>query len=85
VLSDQTGAHDELHEWVLSINPHDTSEFTETIDDALTLEPRERRNRMDALRRYVATNDISSWIRGVFGSIEALREPRRQDQRHANV
>jgi trehalose 6-phosphate synthase len=85
VLSDQTGAHDELHEWVLSINPHDTTAFKTAIDEALSMDPEERRPRMDALRRHVASNDISSWIRDVFGSVEALREPRQRGQRHANV
>ena len=85
VLSDQAGAHDELHEWVLSINPHDVTAFTATIDDALTLPASERRSRMNELRRYVATNDITSWIRDVFGTVEALRQPRQQGQRHASV
>ena len=85
VLSDQAGAHDELHEWVVSVNPHDTTAFASAIDDALTLSPEERRARMDALRHYVATNDISSWINEVFGTVDALREPRRQSEHHASV
>ena len=85
VLSDQAGAHDELHEWVMSINPHDTTSFSETIGDALTLPADERRSRMDALRRYVATHDTSAWIRDVFGTVEALRQPEHRSQRHASV
>jgi len=45
----------------------------------------ERRPRMDALRRHVVTNDISTWIRNVFATVEALREPTPKDQHHASV
>ncbi|SFS09653.1 trehalose 6-phosphate synthase [Halomicrobium zhouii] len=85
VLSDQAGAHDELHEWVMSINPHDTTAFKETVDEALAMPREERRPRMDALRRHVATNDISTWIRTIFATVDALREPTPKDQHHASV
>lgn len=85
VLSDQAGAHDELHKWVLSVNPHDTSAFSEAIKDALTLPAADRRSRMKHLRRYVTTNDIDSWIHDVFAATDTLRQPPGRDHRHASI
>jgi len=79
------GAQDERHEWVLSVNPHDPTAFTEAIREALTLPPEERRSRMAALRRHVATHDISTWLTDVFGTIETLRHPEDRRQYHARV
>jgi len=81
VLSDQAGAHDELHDWVLSVNPHDTAGFASTVERALTLPPSERRARMAGLRRYVSENDIGSWIEDVFDAVGRLS---RTDERGAS-
>jgi trehalose 6-phosphate synthase len=82
VLSDQVGAHDELHEWVLSINPHDSDAVASTIDDALRLPVGERRARMNALRQYVADHDIDAWMDDVLGTVDAMRRPAESTAAH---
>jgi trehalose 6-phosphate synthase len=63
VLSDQTGAHDEFGDHALSISPFDPDGVAETISDALTMCNGERRRRMARPRRWVADNDLDTWLR----------------------
>ena len=45
ILSENTGAHEELGEYALSVNPFDIQELADSIHAALTMAPRERRRR----------------------------------------
>lgn len=74
VLSDQTGAHDLLGESAVSITPQDTEGFAESIDRALSMPTRERRERMGALAHECWKTDVSNWIDDVLGSVADLRE-----------
>ena len=60
VLSEFTGAADELTQALL-INPHDTDGTKAAIMRAITMEPREARRRMRALRRRVLEYDVNRW------------------------
>lgn len=60
VLSEFTGAADELSQALL-INPHDIDGTKATIMRAVTMETRERRRRMRALRRRVMAHDVHVW------------------------
>jgi len=62
VLSENAGAHEELHRHVLSVNPFDIEATAEAIYQGLTLSSEERRKRNEAAREVVRTNDISRWI-----------------------
>src|SRR5437660_3741679 len=62
VLSENAGAHEELHRHVLSVNPFDIEATAEAIYQGLTLRSEERRKRNEAAREVVRTNDISRWI-----------------------
>ena len=42
ILSENTGAHEELGEFALSVNPFDIQELADSIHAALTMEPAER-------------------------------------------
>ena len=42
ILSENTGAHEELGEYALSVNPFDIQELADSIHAALTMEPAER-------------------------------------------
>src|SRR5690348_13331896 len=50
ILSENTGAHAELGEWSLSINPFDVGAQAEAMHAALTMAEHERRRRLDAIR-----------------------------------
>src|SRR5206468_550595 len=45
ILSENTGAHEELGEFALSVNPFDIQELADSIHAALTMDPAERERR----------------------------------------
>jgi trehalose 6-phosphate synthase len=85
VLSDQTGAYEELGEYALTINPYDTEGFVETIDAALHMEAGQRAERMRALREQVESHDLVAWMNDVFETAEDLRETRESPDADADV
>jgi trehalose 6-phosphate synthase len=62
ILSENTGAHEELGEFALSVNPFDIQETADSIHAALTMRDSERRRRMDGLKRIVTLRDPGDWI-----------------------
>jgi trehalose 6-phosphate synthase len=62
VLSENAGAHAELGEWALSVNPFDVEGQAQAIAQALNLDDDERRRRLDAIRAHVREHDVSRWI-----------------------
>ncbi len=62
VLSENAGAHAELGEWALSVNPFDVEGQAEAIHEALSLDPGERRRRLEAIQGHVREHDVSRWI-----------------------
>jgi len=73
MLSENTGAHEELGEGALSVNPFDISEQAETIYRALTMSAEERRLRATHLREIIDRTDPGSWIDEQLADIEAKR------------
>ena len=62
ILSENTGAHEELGEFALSVNPFDIQETADSIHAALTMAPQERARRMRGLQEIVTTRDPGNWI-----------------------
>jgi trehalose 6-phosphate synthase len=62
ILSENTGAHEELGEFALSVNPFDIQELADSIHAALTMEPAERARRREGLQRIVTQRDPGDWI-----------------------
>jgi trehalose 6-phosphate synthase len=62
ILSENTGAHEELGEYALSVNPFDIQETADSIHAALTMEPDERERRMKGLQEIVTARDPGDWI-----------------------
>ena len=62
ILSENTGAHEELHRWAITINPFDVSEQAQAIHDALEMPAAERRSRIESIRSHVRANDLTAWI-----------------------
>ncbi len=62
ILSENAGAHDELAEWALTINPFDLTGQAEAIHQALTMDGEERRARLEGIRGQVREHDIGRWI-----------------------
>ncbi|HEY8773581.1 MAG TPA: trehalose-6-phosphate synthase [Gaiellaceae bacterium] len=62
VLSENTGAHEELGEWALTVNPFDVAGQAEAIHQALELGADERRVRAEAVRAHVRGHDLAAWL-----------------------
>jgi trehalose 6-phosphate synthase len=61
VLSENAGSHEELGRWALSVNPFDVSGQADALYAALTMDPGERRRRIDAIRAHVGEHDVAAW------------------------
>jgi trehalose 6-phosphate synthase len=77
ILSENAGAHEELGEHALTVNPFDLDEQAEAIYEALTMPEGERRRRAEALRETVVSNTIEDWVEAQMKDIEAYRERQR--------
>ena len=62
ILSENTGAHEELGEYALSVNPFDVQELADSIYAALTMPADERARRAAGLKEIVTSRDPGDWI-----------------------
>jgi trehalose 6-phosphate synthase len=74
LLSENTGAHEELGEFALSVNPFDVQEQADAIHRALTMSAEERSWRAQGLKRIVTARDPGDWVDAQLADIEAKRE-----------
>src|SRR5919106_27679 len=74
ILSENAGAHEELGEWALTVNPFDVAGQAEAIHEAITMAPGERRERLNAIKRHVREHDIGSWIEAQLQDLDEARE-----------
>ncbi len=73
MLSENTGSHEELEDYVLTVNPFDIQEQAETIHRALTMSPRERRQRAEGLREVIFSRNPADWIDEQVADINLVR------------
>ena len=62
ILSENTGAHEELGEYSLSVNPFDIQELADSIHAALTMPNEERERRLQGLKSIVTARNPGDWI-----------------------
>lgn len=72
VLSEFTGAADELGGAAILVNPHDISGLKHAIVHAAQIDPREARKRMRRLRRRVLENDVAHWSQTFMSVLTAV-------------
>ena len=73
VLSENTGAHEQLGEWAVTVNPLDVSGQADALYEALTLDPAERHRRAEAIREHVRAHDIREWVDAQLTDLDAVR------------
>jgi trehalose 6-phosphate synthase len=73
VLSQNAGAHEEVGEWAVTVDPFDISGQADALYEALTLPAEERRRRAEAIRAHVRAHDIHEWIAAQLGDLDAVR------------
>ena len=62
ILSENTGAHEELGSCSLSVNPFDIQELADSIHAALVMPVDERRRRQEQLRRIITARNPGDWV-----------------------
>ncbi|MCA5893040.1 trehalose-6-phosphate synthase [Isoptericola sp. NEAU-Y5] len=72
VLSEFTGAADELAPGPLLVNPHDIDGMKDIIVAAAHMDHREQRRRMRRLRRKVMSDDVAKWSETFLGVLTAM-------------
>ena len=68
LLSAFTGAARELHD-ALIVNPYDTEQLADAIFRALEMEPREKKARMQRMRRTIRENNVYRWAASLIGEL----------------
>ncbi len=76
MLSENTGAHEELGDCTLSVNPFDIQEQADTMYRALTMEPEEKRMRAERLKQVISERDPGDWVDEQLADITAKFEER---------
>jgi trehalose 6-phosphate synthase len=73
LLSENTGAHEELQDFALSVNPFDVQEQADAIHRALTMSPEERSWRAQGLKEIIRARDPGDWVDDQLSDIDAKR------------
>jgi trehalose 6-phosphate synthase len=72
VLSENAGSHEELHDWVITVNPFDVYGQADAIHRALTMPAEERRSRAQAIARHVEEHDLEEWIEAQLVDLDRM-------------
>ncbi len=62
ILSENTGAHEELGDFALTVNPFDVQELADSLYTALTMDSDERHRRAAGLKEILVSRDPGDWI-----------------------
>jgi trehalose 6-phosphate synthase len=72
VLSENAGAHAELGEWALTVNPFDVDGQADAIGTALSLDVAERQRRLEAIRSHVREHDVNAWLDLLLAALDRV-------------
>jgi trehalose 6-phosphate synthase len=77
VLSENAGAHEELSEWALTVNPFDIAGQAEAIHAALEMPAEERARRAEAMRAHIREHDLFEWVDAQLADLDSAVAPAR--------
>jgi trehalose 6-phosphate synthase len=72
VLSENAGAHEEIGEWTVTVNPFDVEGQARAIAAALAMPEEERRRRVEAIRAHVREHDLEAWSEAVLADLDRV-------------
>ena len=78
VLSENAGAHAELADWAVSVNPFDVAGQAAALEEALKLPEAERRRRLESIREHVREHDVGAWIDLQLAALDRVAAPARR-------
>jgi trehalose 6-phosphate synthase len=76
MLSENTGSHQELWDYVISVNPFDIEEQAQAIYRALTMPADQRRAWSEGLKQIIHSRNPGDWVDDQLEDIERLRASR---------
>jgi trehalose 6-phosphate synthase len=74
VLSRQAGAHAELGDWAIGIDPLDVDAQADALAQAIALPRDERRARIEGIRDRVRAHDLGAWADREIAELEAAAD-----------
>jgi trehalose 6-phosphate synthase len=78
VLSENTGAHAELGDCSLTVNPFDVEGQAAAIHEGLSLDAGERRRRLAEIRAHVREHDVNAWIELQLAALDRVASTARR-------
>jgi trehalose 6-phosphate synthase len=72
-LSENTGAHEELGEYAVTLHPFDIQQMADALYDALTMPREERHRRLAAAAEQVRTHDVAAWLSAQLRDLSEIR------------
>jgi trehalose 6-phosphate synthase len=72
ILSENTGSHAELGPFALTVNPFDVYGQAQAIHEALTMEPGEKRRRLEETRAFVRRHDLAAWLAAQLADLDRV-------------
>jgi trehalose 6-phosphate synthase len=75
ILSENTGSHEELGDWALTVNPFDVAGQADALHRALTMPLDERRERLEAIQAWVREHDLARWTAVQLAALERQETP----------
>ncbi len=73
-LSENTGAHEELGAFALTLYPFDIQQQADTLYEALTMETERRKDMREACNAIVRENDVAKWLNQQLADARQIRE-----------
>jgi trehalose 6-phosphate synthase len=73
MLSENTGSHQELWDYVISVNPFDIQEQADSIHRALTMDAETKQRWSQGLKEIIFSRNPGDWVDDQLADIEALR------------
>jgi trehalose 6-phosphate synthase len=77
LLSENAGAHEELGQHALTVNPFDIDEQADALYEALTMPEDERARRAEELEQTIRSYTIEEWVEAQLRDIAAYQERQR--------
>jgi trehalose 6-phosphate synthase len=74
VLSENAGAHEELGEFAITVNPFDVDETAAALYLGLTMDGRQKAARAEKLRDTIRSNDVARWTGNQLQDLRELIE-----------
>ena len=81
VFSVNAGAHEELGEWALPVDPLDVEGQADGARGGAGAPAAERRRRLEAIREHVRTHDLAAWIDAQLADLDRASTMRAADER----